>query len=161
MANVQEISDHLAIIQVIQRYAKAIDEKRFDLLRTVFTEDALLVYLLGEERIEFTMQEADKTFGAFLTKCYLTSHLVSDPVIDLQGDRAHASSRVTATHMQIREDGSRNIWIISGGYEDELVREPEGWRIRKRECNGWYEQGAFLAEGVREFQLAPSVKGAV
>jgi hypothetical protein len=161
MANIQEISDHLEIIQVIQRYGKALDEKRFDLLRTVFTEDAQLVYLLGKQLIEFPMQEADKLFKAFLTKCYWSSHLISNPVIELQRDRAHASSRVTATHIQIREDGSRNIWIVSGAYEDELVREAEGWRIRKRVTNAPYEQGAFLAEGVREFQVAPTVKGAV
>jgi SnoaL-like protein len=161
MANMQEISDHIEIVQVTQRYAKALDEKRFDLLRTVFTEDAQLVYLIGKQLIEFPMREADKTFKAFLTKCYWTSHLVSDPVIELQGDRAHASSRVTATHLQIRVDGSRNTRIISGAYEDELVRSAEGWRIRKRVTNAPYEQGVFLAEGVREFRVAPSAGDAV
>jgi hypothetical protein len=142
-AVIQELSDHLEIIQVIQRCAKALDEKRFDLLQTVFTDDAQLVSLIGEQRIESSW--------AFLTKCSWTSHLVSDPVIELQRDSAHASSRVTVTHIQLREDGSRNIWIVSGSYEDELVREAEGWRIRKRVTNFPCEQGAFLAEGVREF----------
>jgi hypothetical protein len=161
MATIREVADHLEIIQVIQRYAKALDEKHFELLGTVFTEDAQLIYLIGKQLIECPMQEADQTFKAFLTKCYWTSHLISDPVIELQGDRAYASSRVTATHMQIREDGSRNIWIVSGAYEDELIREAKGWRIRKRVTNAPYEQGVFLAEGVREFQGAPSVRDAV
>ena len=158
MMSLQEIADHLEIIQVIQRYAKALDEKRFDLLGTVFTKDAQLVYLIGQQLLEFPMRDAEKTFKAFLLKCYWTSHLISDPVIELQGDSAHASSRVTATHMQIREDGSRNIWIVSGAYDDELIREAERWRIRKRVTNAPYEQGNFLADGVREFAVAPSVK---
>ena len=158
MMSLQEIADHLEIIQVIQRYAKALDEKHFALLGTVFTKDAQLVYLIGQQLLEFPMQDAEKTFKAFLLKCYWTSHLISDPVIELQGDSAHASSRVTATHMQIREDGSRNIWIVSGAYNDELIREAEGWRIRKRVTNAPYEQGNFLADGVREFDVAPSVR---
>src|SRR5205823_4576544 len=79
------------------------------------------------------------------------------------GDRAHgrsarASSRLTATHVQIRDDGSRNVWIVSGVYEDEFVREARGWRIRKRVTIAPYEEGEFLADGVREFASPPSLR---
>ena len=84
--------------------------------------------------------------------------LTSCPVIDLKGDEACASSRVTATHIQICEDGTRNIWILSGAYEDELVRHNAEWRIRKRVANVPYEQGFFRADGVREFPSAPTVR---
>ena len=138
MMNIQEISDHLEINQVIQRYGKALDEKRFDLLKTVFTQDAQLIYLLGEQLFKFPMEEAVKLFKSFLTKCYWTCHLISNPVIELGGDSAYCTSRVTATHNQIREDGSRNVWIVSGAYEDEFVRESDGWRIRNRVANAPY-----------------------
>ena len=84
MMSLQEIADHLEIIQVIQRYAKALDEKRFDLLGTVFTKDAQLVYLIGQQLLDFPMRDAEKTFKAFLLKRYWTSHLISDPVIELR-----------------------------------------------------------------------------
>ena len=154
----QDAADHLEIIQVIQRYVKAIDEKRFDVLASVFTEDAELVYLVGKQLIEASMKTAEATFKAFLWKCFWTSHLVSDPTIELMGDRARASSRLTATHVQIRDDGSRNVWIVSGVYEDEFVREARGWRIRKRVTIAPYEEGAFLADGVREFASPPSLR---
>ena len=161
MATIQELADKLEIIQVIQRYAQLVDDKRFDLLGTVFTEDAHLVYLIGKHLIERTMPDACDTFRAFLTKCWWTSHLTSSPVIDLNGDEAYASSRVTATHIQICKDGTRNIWILSGAYEDELVRHNAGWRIRKRVANVPCEQGSFRADGVREFPSAPSVQSSV
>ena len=63
--------------------------------------------------------------------------------------------------MQIREDGSHNIWIVSGAYDDDLRREAGDWRIWKRVTNAPYEQGVFLAEGVREFHMAPLVRQAV
>jgi SnoaL-like domain len=154
----QEIADHVQITQVIQRYGKAIDEKRFDLLATLFTPDAQLVYLVGKQLIECRMEEAQGVFKSFLTKCYWTSHLISDPVIEFRHDGAHTSSRVSATHIQIRDDGSRNVWIVSGSYEDEFTRDASGWRIRKRVTIAPHEQGSFLAGGVREFRSPPSVK---
>ena len=160
--NLQEIQDHLEITQVLQRYAKALDDKCFNLLHTVFTADAWLVYVIGAQRIEASMPEAEQTlFRLFLTKCYWTAHLVSALLIELQGDVAHAASRAIATSIQIRKDGSRNMWIVWGGYEDDFVRTAEGWRIRQRVTNAPCEQGVFLAEGVREFQGAPPVGSAV
>jgi 3-phenylpropionate/cinnamic acid dioxygenase small subunit len=160
MLNLQEISDQMEIIQVIQRYAGALDKKDFVLLRNVFTADAQLIYVMGEVRVECSMLQADDFFKPRLVKCCWTSHLVSNPLIQLQGDRAHASSRFTATHMQIRDDGSPNTWIVSGHYEDELMREPEGWRIRKRVTNAPYEEGILLTEGGREFKEAQLVEDA-
>lgn len=157
MYNPRDISDYLEIYQLIQRYGKALDEKRYDLLKTVFTPDAELVYLLGEELIKLLMSESDNLFKRFLTKCYWTSHLISNPVLDIRGDTAESRSHVTATHIQVRNDGSQNIWIVSGAYEDELLRASEGWRIKKRIANAPYVEGEFLGQGVREYTAYPSV----
>jgi hypothetical protein len=157
MYNTQNISNYLEINQLIQRYGKALDEKKYDLLKTVFAPDAELVYLLGEHLIKLPISESDNLFKKFLTKCYWTSHLISNPVLDIRGDTAESRSHVTATHIQVKEDGSQNIWIVSGAYEDELVRLSEGWRIKKRIANAPYVEGEFLMEGVREYATYPSV----
>lgn len=68
----QELADKLEINQVIQRYAQRFENKRFDLLESVFTEDAKLVYLIGNQLIERSMPDACDTFRAFLTKCWWT-----------------------------------------------------------------------------------------
>ena len=157
MYNTQNISDHVEINQLIQRYGRALDEKKSDLLKTVFAPDAELVYLLGEQMIKLPMSESDNLFKKFLTKCYWTSHLISNPVLEIRGDTAGSRSHVTATHIQIKQDGSQNIWIVSGAYEDELVRLSGGWRIKKRIANAPYVEGEFLMEGVREYTACPSV----
>lgn len=157
MYNTQDISDHVEINQLIQRYGRALDEKKYDLLKTVFAPDAELVYLLGEQMIKLPMSESDNLFKKFLTKCYWTSHLISNPVLEIRGDTAESRSHVTATHIQIKQDGSQNIWIVSGAYEDELVRLSGGWRIKKRIANAPYVEGEFLMEGVREYTACPSV----
>jgi SnoaL-like domain len=157
MKNAQEISDTLEINDVIQRYGKALDEKQFDLLDKVFTKDAQLIYLLGEDLYKFTMENGVEFYKAFLCKCYWTCHLISITLIDFKGDGASTSSRVTATHIQKREDGSQNIWIVSGAYQDEFVRGSDGWLISKRIANAPYVEGDFLTEGVREFKSPPPI----
>ncbi len=160
MNNIQELADKIEIAEVIQRYGKALDEKNFDLLDKVFTKDTPLTYLLGEDIYKFNMEDGVEFFKSFLVKCYWTCHLISSPVFEINDDRAKTSSRVTATHIQKYEDGSQNIWIVSGAYQDELVRGPDGWRISKRLADAPYVEGEFLSEGVKEFQSAPSVKDA-
>lgn len=160
MCNIQEVSDRLEINELIQRYGKALDEKKYELLDSVFTTDAELVYLLGEELIKLPKSASDNLFKKFLTRCYWTSHLISIPVLDIRSEIAQSTSHVTASHIQITEDGSRNIWIVSGAYEYYLVRTSEGWRIKKRVANAPYVEGSFMMEGVREYTTYPSVEGA-
>lgn len=157
MYSTLEISDHIEITQVIQRYGKALDEKKYELLNQVFSKDAELVYLLGEDLIKLPFKESDKLFKKFLTKCFWTSHLVSSPVIELDGDKAESRSHVTATHIQVKKDGTQNIWFVSGAYEDELVRTSSGWRIKKRIANAPYVEGEFMMEGVNEYTSYPLV----
>lgn len=157
MYSTDDISNTLEISQVLQRYGKALDEKKYDLLRSVFTDDAELVYLLGDQLIKLPFSESDNLFKKFLTKCYWTSHLISIPVFDIKGDTAESTSHVTATHIQIKDNGTHNTWIVSGAYEDRLVRTYEGWRIRKRIANAPYTEGEFMMEGVKEFTTYPKV----
>ncbi|WP_018990699.1 nuclear transport factor 2 family protein [Aromatoleum toluclasticum] len=150
--DVQARSD---IAQVVLRYAEVLDKKQLDRLDTVFSPNAQLVYLLGEQLIRFSMCEAQDVFGGFLRKCWWTCHTVSNPVIEIDRDLARASSRAHATHIQIRDDGTRNVWTVAAAYDDELVREVDGWRIRQRRCDARYEDGTFLAAGVRQYDAPP------
>ncbi|MGD9652125.1 MAG: nuclear transport factor 2 family protein [Candidatus Dadabacteria bacterium] len=159
MPNAEELSDYYEISQVVQVYGKALDEKRFGLLGKVFSKDAELIYLLGENVIRFKQEEAEDLFKSFLVKCYWSCHLISAPVVEINGDSAYSTCRVTATHIQVYEDGLRNIWIVSGAYEDDFVREAAGWRIKRRVVNAPYEEGHFVSEGVKEFPEAPRVPG--
>ena len=157
MSDTRNIADYIEISEVIQLYGRALDEKKYDLLKSVFIPDAELVYLLGEDLIKLPMSESDSLFRKFLTRCYWTSHLISTPVLTINGDAAESRSHVTATHIQVRGDGSQNIWIVSGAYEDDFVRTPEGWRIKKRIANAPYVEGTFIMEGVREYTTYQSV----
>jgi uncharacterized protein (TIGR02246 family) len=119
-----------AIRAVLVRYATAIDTKDWPLFRTCFTADATTDY--GEigswadaDGITRFMDAAHQGFGA-------TNHMLSNFVIEVDGDWARATTSVHAVLAFADASG----WIDSvGRYEDDLVRTPDGWRIARRRAH--------------------------
>ena len=158
MTDNRRFEDELAIIHVIQQVARAFDEKLHDeLLPKVFDDEASILYRLRGRRIDFSMPKGLALFKHFHDRCYWTQHLVSPHVVSIDGDTARAATPVHAVHLQIRDDGSHNQWVIAAVYHDELVRRREGWRIRSRKALCPYVEGDFLVDGVRLFPELPDL----
>ena len=139
------------ITHVYSIYARAIDEKRFDLLNQVFADDARLHYIVGVHEFRCTGAESGTAFGNFLQLCYWTNHLIGAPCVELDGDKAWATARVQATHLQERDDGTMSRWFLRGSYHDQLERQDGQWIIVDRYCHTPDEEGEFLADGVKAF----------
>lgn len=132
-------------------YARAIDEKRFDLLARVFAADAALAYTVGPHAFECSGAEAAGYFGRFLELCYWTNHLIGMPMVEADGEGLFATARVIATHLQRRHEGTMSRWTLRGSYHDRLVRTDGAWRIVRRVCLCPDSEGAFLEDGVERF----------
>jgi 3-phenylpropionate/cinnamic acid dioxygenase small subunit len=141
----QALSDHVEIAQLLQRYAKALDEKDYALLDRVFTPDAITNYELGLQDIgnRTTYKVMRPLFEGVCSVCWFTSHLISPPFVELEGDTATAGTRVIATHGFERKTGEKGTWIVIGAYRDTFVRTPDGWRIRERHFKGQHTIGAL------------------
>ena len=150
--------DKLAITHTIQEVARAFDEKlHHELLPQVFTDDAIVLYRLRGQRLDFSMPDGPGRVKSFHDLCYWTQHLVSPHVISINGDQATARTAVHALHLQIRNDGTHNQWVIGATYHDELVRDGEQWRISKRLALCPYVEGDFLSDGVKSFPSMPDL----
>src|SRR5258708_32198265 len=85
--NLQQISDHIEINDVLSRYARAVDTLDWDLLTTCFTEDATVDYSASHAPVgpftEFRewMAQTMPGFGA-------TQHFVTNAHIVVDGDQA-------------------------------------------------------------------------
>ncbi len=141
----------LDITHVYSIYARAIDEKRFDLLSQVFSADAELHYIVGPHEFRSNGAESGNAFGEFLKLCYWTNHLIGAPAVELHGDRAWATARVQATHLQEHDDGAMSRWFLRGSYHDQFERRDGNWIIVNRYCHTPDDEGEFLAEGVKTF----------
>ena len=90
-------AEKLEIIELVVRYAAAIDAKAYDELRTVFTPDAAIDYRqVGGLRAPFP--EVLAWLPGAMARFEVTQHFVSNVRIEADGDALRARCYVRATH---------------------------------------------------------------
>ena len=145
------LDDKFQISEIYSIYARAIDEKRYDLLERVFLDDASLEYTVGPHQFSCKGEESANYFGAFLKYCYWTNHLIAPPMIENEQD-VFATARVIATHLQKGLKGEIHRWTLRGSYHDHFSKSAAGWRISKRLCLCPDSEGEFNSDQVRIFE---------
>lgn len=136
MLPLQEISDRIEIQDLIARYAHAIDDRDWDALDGVFTEDAIIDYTdVGGAR--GTLAET-KAYLAGAMKLFTGfQHMSSTTRLDIDGDTATART-ILFNPMVMQHEGEERVFFIGLWYCDDLVRTDRGWRIRhRREQKSW------------------------
>jgi hypothetical protein len=129
MLSQQEISDRFEIQQLMIDYSSAIDQKRFDDLDRVFTEDAYIDYRVtggidgrfGD--VKAWLKEVLPNFPAYY-------HMLGNCDIRIDGDTA--SSRTICFNPMVFNAEDKQILFVGIWYVDEFVRTADGWRMSKR-----------------------------
>lgn len=131
-----QLSDRAEITDLVIRYTRMVDTRRWDALDAVFTPEATIDYTAmggiagGVEEIKRYLSETMPFFSS-------TLHMLGLPAIDLDGDRAGA---VTPCHnpMVMGTGPSARLMVCSLWYHHRFVRTPDGWRIsdlREEKCH--------------------------
>ena len=134
----QYLSDYVAIRQLnatYNRYADLADGKSYS---TLFTEDAEF-NIVGEGSYVGREQIA--------ARCNATTtavHVTTEPELDISGDIA--LQRVRMLTVLQDGNGTRNEFVASGWYIDELKRTEEGWRYHRRRVELDLDINAVLAK---------------
>jgi 3-phenylpropionate/cinnamic acid dioxygenase small subunit len=116
-----DVADRLALHELAALYGDTIDNRDWDGLGRVFTDD--MVYANP------TMPGRDLV-GLPLLKTFMSrarhplTHLISNVRVDEEEDGPVVHSRV----LLLRDDGTAQ----AGEYHDRVVRTDDGWRIRHR-----------------------------
>jgi ketosteroid isomerase-like protein len=128
---------HAAITNRIARYAKALDDRDFDTVGACFTPDAQVSYSgvalpPGRQAIMDYLQG--------LRSLIATTHIMSVPVIDLDGDRAHVETSGLA-FLVVPTAGEPVVRTRGLRYADEFVLADGEWLIARRvhRCDWMYE----------------------
>ena len=129
MTNLRE--DEAQIAEVLVRYATGIDRRDWPLFRTCWTEDVEADYgaagsFSGVDEITEFMVRSHERMGD-------THHRMSNFAIEVDGDTAKVRSYVHAVLVHNNDDPSKWIDVI-GHYDDDFVRTPNGWCMRRRIC---------------------------
>jgi hypothetical protein len=126
----RQLSDRIEIADLLTRYTRAVDTGEWDLLDTVFTEDASIDYTAtGGIRGELPAVKA--WLAEVLPMFPRRQHVLGQSEVLLDGDRADVTTYFLNPMVLPQEDGGEALWEFGGYYHHELVRTPEGWRSRR------------------------------
>ncbi|HKC49707.1 MAG TPA: nuclear transport factor 2 family protein [Myxococcota bacterium] len=144
------VADVSEITQLLYRYARAIDTKDWKALERVFTPDARIHYAV-ERGAELGFAQLGPWLAGAMRIFKVTQHVITNPLIELSGDTARCTSYLTATHLQVKRDGSLVRTTEGSRYSDALLRTPESWRISARRLDRVWVDGEYL--GPEDAQL--------
>ena len=141
-----KLDDVYDIQKLKYAYCRFLDNKQFADMCGLLTEDVTVTY--GGGAIALTGRQAvqDYLSKAMESPKMLTSHLVSHPEIDVDGDTA--VGRWALVDTVILDD----MGIVIRGaslYEDRYVRTDDGWRIQHTGYKRLFEEMSPRVEGTR------------
>jgi len=129
------LADELEIQALLNRYARGVDTKDWDLYRSVFTEDAVIDYTSAGIPLG-SRDEIAALFGKAFEAIPWTMHYITNIEADIDADTATVRA-MFYNPMQL--PGMAEQSCCGGYYFHELVRTPDGWRSRHlREDNVWF-----------------------
>lgn len=126
MTDAAGLLDALAIRDLIYSYARGVDRRDLDLVRSCFTADCGYEGALATGRIADMLAALPVAMARYRS----TLHFMGEPAISVDGDRAQATTSTVAYH--VLPDPAAGIRTVAVRYEDELGRTPDGWRIASR-----------------------------
>ena len=122
--------DRTEIVEQTTRMAWLADRRDWDRLVDVFADEVDLDYtaLTGGHPVRLSPVDLVAGWRAGLGGLDATQHLVSNHLVDVDGDRAVATAQFQATHVLANPHGDPT-WTLGGHYRFGLVRRDDGWRI--------------------------------
>ena len=133
LARLQRIEDILEIQRLLVDYGLHLDARDLRSYSRLFCEDGEWTgatgTAVGPSAIE-TMLEANLP-GNPPAPGETTWHLMANPIVDLDGDRASAR---TMWVLLRRDAGDRPGIAVTGHYDDVLAREDGRWKFKRREA---------------------------
>jgi hypothetical protein len=133
-ARLHRIEDQLAIERLLMQYGAALDSRDFTAYSQLFAANGSwsggFGTFKGPAAIKSAMEKAFSAAGA--PPAAGSFHVLTNPLIEVQGDRATALSRWTF----FTTVAGKPTPTLAGRYEDTLIRENGSWRFLSRIASG-------------------------
>ena len=119
-----DLADRLELHELPGRYGDAIDDRNWDQLRNIFTDDAVFDLTgVGSRRLEGINDIVDfMNVDAEHPK----THMMTNIYVDVDVEKVTMNFRIVALL------GKGLVGTAS--YYDHVVRTDDGWRVKHREC---------------------------
>jgi 3-phenylpropionate/cinnamic acid dioxygenase small subunit len=113
-----DLSDRLTLHELPGRYGDLIDDRDWEGLSQIFTDDA--TFEIPDQLLDGLAQIR----GFMAQSRHPRTHLMTNVHVDETSEGMILHSRLVG----MRQDGT----IISGRYRDMVVKGPDGWRVARR-----------------------------
>jgi hypothetical protein len=139
------LSDRDELVELMARYASIADMQDFDELpTTVFTDRVICDFesVGAGPRTEIGRDEYMQQLRTFFAGYQAIHHAITNHRVSVNGDVASIQAHVYAQHWlpPAVAPQHRNRWLVVGFYDNEAVRTPAGWRLRKVRLTMTYEE---------------------
>jgi ketosteroid isomerase-like protein len=114
------VSAHDGICTLLQRYARAVDDRDIDALAGLFDPDAVIVGARGTQSVEEWLESmrAPRSFP-------VSMHVIGEPLIEAGDGSARATADTYAVVYQLGDDGSG--LTLGMRYLDEVAWRDDRW----------------------------------
>jgi uncharacterized protein (TIGR02246 family) len=133
---VDELSDRVALRELVEAYAHNVDRLDPEAVAALFCDDGVLAIYEGDpdvvepDRVRTGHREiADALAG--LSRYAVTTHFLGQHSVRLTGDTATGETYCMAHHIT-DADGERRDKVLSIRYLDRFRRVDDRWRIEER-----------------------------
>jgi 3-phenylpropionate/cinnamic acid dioxygenase small subunit len=127
-------ADWRAIEQVLYDYAWMVDQRKWEMMDSVFAPGATIDYTsTGGRKGPYrpTLEWLDRALAPWP----INLHHITNVSIRISADRAESRCYFLAPMGRKKADGSQEVITNAGYYLDSLVRTDAGWRIQQRTCH--------------------------
>jgi hypothetical protein len=147
--DLQRVIDHIAVRDVVLKYARAIDRMDWELLRSCYYPDAI------DDHGPFrgTVEEMIPWLEENSVDYEFSTHYIMNQLVELDGDVAWVESYCLATHRSVpsKELPDPMDLVVNVRYIDRMERRDGEWRIADRRL-AW-QGGRYDPVGRHELTL--------
>jgi SnoaL-like protein len=131
--------DLIMVQQTIHEMLMAADRSDWPECRSFFT-DRLLLDHDGEPRQELSTEDVIASWAALFRRFTFTRHMVTNHVVEIDGDQANCTSYVAVVH-SIQTSAVRATYKQQGNYRHQLRREGVRWLITAISYQKLFDEG--------------------
>jgi ketosteroid isomerase-like protein len=135
MSDLAYLRDRHEIRDLVTRYACAVDRRDFDAVGACFTPDAETDYTYFKGPIREVLEKIRAGVNGFA----MTMHVLGNHLAEVHGDAATSETYAVCYHRRPGVPDGAQL-VVAMRYLDDLVRTPDGWRIRRRRATVEWQQ---------------------
>lgn len=143
-------SDRLALRDLVERYAWAVDARDIVGVVGLFVEDGVMLshLLPGTEETPFERRGHDQLRRALelgLAQYDRTTHVIGGQTVDLVGDDADGTTVCLAHHVYRADGGEERLLVMAIRYHDRYTKVGGSWRFAQRRLRLEWREDRSLA----------------